>query len=623
MATRTATSTTSIAVDIDTTGQVQFKRAAVTGDVSIAADANTSTIGANIVTNAKSAQMAADTVKANNTGSTANASDVGMAINTVLGRGPTGHIDDLLVDSSLAISDTGLGRAALTGAITAAAGSNTTALAADAVTTAAILDANVTTAKIALNAVGNQRMAQMATKTVKGNATTGTANSQDMTISGGLYTDDTSVLKSKSGIGYHYIFNSAESGDPTTGMLGFNDSTNIENVTIIRIHETTLGGRSLDTYYSTVTGGRLHLKSNNAAGTSFGVFDVVGSASDSGAYRGFTVTPLNAVGVMPTNGEELVVYYEAIASDTDVLAINDAAKVVRYNPTTRTLLDVDDVDLSGTSVVTNYDALVALDTTTYADFAIKVTNGLNKSVWSPNGATWLPLNGSYLHDRSNVNSFKLTVTNAVTWTVSDNGGTVRLTTVGNAAHGLTALSVGASLYLTNSPTNWTPATLHTITAVDDTSGVRTVDLSTPWVASMGVPTFNLDSTFVPCYTFTVPALRANSTWILETTAKNTSLIVASNKVRLTLGATTLQTATVTSSASNITTPLRFGFQNKNNTSVQESLFGASSTGFAASGALATAAEATAGGAVTALISLQCNQVDDPISLNGYRNRIEG
>lgn len=49
---------------------------ALTGDVTTSAGAVATTIAANAVTNAKAAQMAANTIKANNTGSTANAADV-------------------------------------------------------------------------------------------------------------------------------------------------------------------------------------------------------------------------------------------------------------------------------------------------------------------------------------------------------------------------------------------------------------------------------------------------------------------------------------------------------------------------------------------------------------------
>jgi hypothetical protein len=49
---------------------------ALTGDVTTSAGAVATTIAANAVTNAKAAQMAANTIKGNNTGSTANVSDL-------------------------------------------------------------------------------------------------------------------------------------------------------------------------------------------------------------------------------------------------------------------------------------------------------------------------------------------------------------------------------------------------------------------------------------------------------------------------------------------------------------------------------------------------------------------
>lgn len=57
---------------------------ATTGDVTLSG--TTSAIGANIVTNAKAAQMAANTIKGNNTGSTANATDLTVTqVKTLLG----------------------------------------------------------------------------------------------------------------------------------------------------------------------------------------------------------------------------------------------------------------------------------------------------------------------------------------------------------------------------------------------------------------------------------------------------------------------------------------------------------------------------------------------------------
>lgn len=59
-----------------TTGAVIASRAAITTDVSVPAGSNAATIQANVVSNTKLAQMAANTIKGNNTGGTANAADL-------------------------------------------------------------------------------------------------------------------------------------------------------------------------------------------------------------------------------------------------------------------------------------------------------------------------------------------------------------------------------------------------------------------------------------------------------------------------------------------------------------------------------------------------------------------
>lgn len=578
------------------------------------------------VTNAKLAAAAANTIKSNPTNGSLAPTDMTVGINTIVGRGPTGNLDDLAVQAGLTITDTTIGRPAFTGDVTASANSNALTIANDAVTTAKILDANVTTAKIALNAVGNQRMAQMATKTVKGNATGSTANSQDMTISGGLYTDDTSILKSRGSWGLRYIFDTqTTTTDPTAGKCNFNAAN-----TQLIISSTDADGRDIDDYLATVLNGQIKFMSNNTTSNApWGLFTITGSAADNTGFRTITGVRVASVGSTPADGEEIIIVYDAIATAADVVASNVASNVVTHNAQNELLNSAGEV-ISGTSAVTNYAALVALDTTTYADFAIKVNNGLNSSVWTPNGANWLPLNGIYLQARSNVATAAITCANAVTWAATNNGGTVRITAAANASHGLTSASVGAVLVQTNLPNaNW-PAigTLHTITAVDDTSGVRTVDLSTSWVSGMdsNAPVFNTTSQYGIVLQLTIPVLRANTRYILESTFKG-GLVASSPKVKTTLGISTgttvLQTWTATTTASNSALPFRVGFKNRNSVSSQESLYGSTSSGFASGGTLATATLDLSLGTEVFQVELQANTVDTPVSLAGYTVRIEG
>jgi hypothetical protein len=128
-------------------------RAALTGDVTASIDSNATTIAASAVTNAKMANMAATTLKANPTGSPA---------------APT----DITLGASLIFSGTTLLRADLTGDVTTTSNGNATTIAANAVTTAKILDANVTNAKLA----------NMNANTVKMNNTGSAAAPLDVTL---------------------------------------------------------------------------------------------------------------------------------------------------------------------------------------------------------------------------------------------------------------------------------------------------------------------------------------------------------------------------------------------------------------------------------------------------------
>jgi hypothetical protein len=104
----------------------------LTGDVTSVG--NATTIAADAVTNAKLADMIANTVKVNATASTANPTDLSIGTNTVLGR-----------------------------------------VAGD------IVAAQVVESQIANNAVTNAKAAQMATQTIKGRTTAGTGNAEDLT----------------------------------------------------------------------------------------------------------------------------------------------------------------------------------------------------------------------------------------------------------------------------------------------------------------------------------------------------------------------------------------------------------------------------------------------------------
>jgi len=101
---RVATSGTSVTVDIGTAGQAIFKRAALTGDVTASADNNVTTIANDSVTNAKLANMAANTVKVNNTAATGDPVDLALSAESLVGRGETGNVAVITLGPNLTMT---------------------------------------------------------------------------------------------------------------------------------------------------------------------------------------------------------------------------------------------------------------------------------------------------------------------------------------------------------------------------------------------------------------------------------------------------------------------------------------------------------------------------------------
>lgn len=85
-------------------GTPLLTRAALTGDVTATQGSNATTIANNAVTNAKAADMAANTVKVNNTASPADPVDMAVAANTLVGRGSTGNITGITLGTNLSFA---------------------------------------------------------------------------------------------------------------------------------------------------------------------------------------------------------------------------------------------------------------------------------------------------------------------------------------------------------------------------------------------------------------------------------------------------------------------------------------------------------------------------------------
>lgn len=647
---RVITSTTSVIVDtVSNSAQLQLKRAAITGDVTIPENSNTAIVSPNAVGNIKLNDMQGNTLKGNANATLGDPQDIAVSTNQILGRG-TGNIVGLNIGSNLTI-DNGTNtlnasaasgaptdaeyivstpnanlsaervttstasiifdsatagqlkaeRAALTGAITAAQNSNVTSIATDIVT-----DAN---------------LANMPANTIKGNATNGTADPANialainqilgrgtgnlgaLTLGSGFSISGTTLnVSGLAGITYGYTSSNTTDSDPGVGLVKFNHATTANLITKVMLNNTTTTGIAIGDYIADGKAGSTLLFVPTVASSNYIAFTLTGVAVNAGyntatvTYQsgfmptigttyevvllpGVTLQDLLDNKVVRTNASNQLINSEGTIIPTGGMTLEEllTAGMVRTNANGQ-LINGSNAVISGSSTVADYPALDALDAGVYENFAVIPVSGMNRSVWVSNGSRFNPLNNQYIHESVNTSIRKVICANNVTWTASNNAGVVRLTAT-NGAHGLTTTpAVGYSLYLTNTPVNWSAGSYHEIATVVSTT---VIDTTTPWVTGMGTaPTFAGVGAKIPLKVSSLPVLRPQSRVILEFSIGYTAdANVQQKRVLVDLNTTNLTDNGLT--ANQTSQPFRSGFKNLGVTGSQLGLHGSNSNGYAA------------------------------------------
>ena len=284
---------------------------------------------------------------------------------------------------------------------------------------------------------------------------------------------------------------------------------------------------------------------------------------------------------------------QAGLSEAEVTALVLAMGVLRLDAE-GFIIDNANARRSGPPVVADYAALIALDELDFENYAV-ICEALARSAWVSDGLLFSPLNGQYLYDFDVLPSIKVTVPANVTWTVSNNAGKVRLTTVADASHGLSTASHQNAYIMVRSGTGWTANSLHKVNAANDAAGVRTLDLDTthtgqsaPTLVYAGTVEANSELLFKE---ITLPVLRPKSQVALEFSVEYDSN-TNSKRTKLYLEGTELNNHNTTAANTNVGYML--GFTNQNDAAVQLGLTGYNNPGSAGSTLAAVSAAVDTG-----------------------------
>src|SRR5574343_162024 len=520
-----------ITIDKTIAGKAIIKREALTGDVSSPANSNTLTIASNVVTLAKMMAAPAKSILINPLTTTNTLSYLQLSgTGKILGTDASGGINVLTLSTGITLT----GNTITVDAVGGGAPGNT------------IISGTVDpTAGIGSN---NDSYINKANATFFGPKT---ANTWPAGIN----------LKGKPGLDYNWT-TAVTNSDPGTNKAKLN-AINDASISMIRINITDANGVNRANHLAAIgPNGTIDVAPLSSSGTSLLRLLTTGNATLVGSTY-YNVPCRFLSGTKPGDGEPVAIFYQPGPN----LYWDDVAQVLK---------NANGVEISNPLTFdTPNEVPVAANMINKA--GVVKNNGMPYGVYSE-GNVINVLGGERLHAYQATSVRKIiTPSSGLTWTVSNNAGKARITTVGAVAHNLTTAN---AVYSGNtakaelkvvSGTNWTANTFHDITAIPSTTQV---DLNTTFVTGMGAPVIVGLNTEIEVFRVTLPKLYANSVVAVKFGFLNSSNF--SKRIRAYLG--TSMIADVTHGSTNKYLPVELGFANQGQTNLQFGLHGSNSFG---------------------------------------------